>query len=100
MVEGESFSGVINGCVKKPAGLDRLEMCQLLRARSKSRWSQIKNSSTFYRFWMGAQVHSGNGKIHWGPPKLHACSPVSLGLYLQQSLGCRTGVEQLAFCDS
>jgi len=86
IVEGESFSGVINGRVKRPAGLDRLERCQLPRARSKSQWSQRKNSSTFCRLWMGAQVHSGNGKIHWGPPKLYDCFTVSLGWYLQQSL--------------
>lgn len=78
-VEGESFSGVINGCVKKPAGLDRLERRQPLRARSKSQWSQRKDSNTFCMFWLGAQVHSGNGKIQWGSPKLYDCFTVSLG---------------------
>lgn len=68
--EGEIFSGVINGCVKEPAGLDRLESSQLLRVRSKSQGSQRKDSSTFLRFWIGPQVHSGNRKILWGPPKL------------------------------
>ncbi|POI30919.1 hypothetical protein CIB84_005330 [Bambusicola thoracicus] len=34
--EGEIFSGVINGCVKEPAGLDRLESSQLLRASTEN----------------------------------------------------------------
>lgn len=66
MAEGESFSGVINGGVKKPAGLDRLEKCQLLRARSKSQWSQRKTPAHFAGFGWGLRGTVGMEKFIGG----------------------------------